>query len=200
MVEILAYAFGIMYTPGPVNLMSLNAGLSGQVRPTLRFCLGVGCAMLILLLIFGYSGAWLINTSTQLTISTAGSMYIAYLAYKIAGSALKSVLISNTKTHDLSFKSGLVMQLLNPKSFVVILPIVTVQFPAVQISGSAIFTWSLLLTVMACGAPCSYLLIGNRLGALIKKPIYLRYFNLCMAALLVYVAIDIAYQHVYLKW
>lgn len=200
MVEILAYAFGIMYTPGPVNLMSLNAGLNGQVHSTLRFCLGVGCAMLMLLLIFAYSGAWLINASSQLVVSSAGSLYIAYLAYKIARSVIKPVLISTAKAPDLSFKAGLVMQLLNPKSFVVILPIVTVQFPAVQISATAIFFWSLLLACMAAGAPSSYLLIGSRLGKLIHNVRYFQCLNLCMALLLTWVAIDIAYQHVYLQW
>jgi len=59
MVEIFAYAFGIMYTPGPVNLLSLNAGLNDEVSSALRFCVGVGLAMLLLFLLFGYTGAWL---------------------------------------------------------------------------------------------------------------------------------------------
>ncbi|WP_271271105.1 LysE family translocator [Aliamphritea hakodatensis] len=198
MVEILAYAFGIMYTPGPSNLLSMNAGLNGQFRAPLMFCVGVACAMLLLFLLFGYSGAWLVSPGYQLLISCAGSVYIAYLAYKVAGAHIK-LTGSESTAGKLSFRSGLCMQLLNPKSFVAIFPIVTVQFPAAEISGSSIFVWSVLLSVLAFGAPGSYLLMGARLGKLIRKPRTFRLLNICMALLLLYVAGDIAYHHVYLK-
>ena len=199
MVEILAFALGIMYTPGPVNLLSLNAGLNGQSHTHWRFCLGVGCAMFSLFLILGYTGAWIVTPALQLIISCVGAVYITYLAYKVARA---SVIVSDQTQQPsatLSFRSGLLMQLLNPKSLIVILPIVTVQFPAAGITGSAILFWTLLLGVLAFGAPGSYLLMGARLGKLISHPIYFRVQNLCMALLLVYVAADIAYHHVYLK-
>jgi len=205
MVEIVTYAFGIMYTPGPANLLSLNAGLNGHISSALRFCLGIACAMLLLFLLFGYTGAWLVIPSYQLVISCIGSLYIAYLAYKIARASINP---ASTESFDrkeagdnkLNFKSGLIMQLLNPKAFVAILPIATVQFPAAQISGSSILLWSLLLSSLAFGAPSSYLMMGARLGKLIRHPRYFRFLNLSMALLLLYVAGDIAYSHVYLKW
>lgn len=205
MLEILAYAFGIMYTPGPANLLSLNAGLNGHISSALRFCLGVACAMLLLFLMFGYVGAWFINPNYQLLIGGIGSLYIAYLAFKIAWGSIKPTAIEAAKQTEveaskLGFKSGLLMQLLNPKSFIVIFPIVSVQFPAAQISGSSIIVWSLLLSGMAFGAPSSYLVMGARLGKLIRHPDYFRLLNLSMALLLLYVAGDISYNHVYLKW
>jgi threonine/homoserine/homoserine lactone efflux protein len=100
----------------------------------------------------------------------------------------------------LNFRSGLIMQLLNPKALVAILPIVTVQFPAAQITGVSIFLWSFVLSSMAFGAPGSYLLMGARLSRFISQPLYFRALNLSMALLLLYVAMDIAYNHVYLKW
>ena len=198
MVEILAFAFGIMYTPGPVNLISLNAGINGQAGSTLRFCVGVGCAMGVLLLIFGYSGAWLLTPRYQLLISSAGSLYIVYLAYKIGRASLQPFQEQVSAKFTLNFKSGLMMQLLNTKAFIVILPITAVQFPAANISGSAIFVWSLLLAAMAFGAPSSYWILGGKLGKLIKHSRYFQRLNMIMALLLLYVAIDIAYQHVYL--
>ncbi|OUS28115.1 transporter ['Osedax' symbiont bacterium Rs2_46_30_T18] len=204
MVEILAYALGIMYSPGPLNLLSLNAGLNGQIRSTLRFCIGVGCGMLLLFLLFGYTGAWLVNPRFQLLISTIGSLYIAYLAYKIGWSSIRSAPSGSVEQTDttigkLNFKSGFTMQLLNPKSFIVILPIVTVQFPAAQISGGSIILWSLLLSSMAFGAPSSYLLMGARLGKLIRQPRFFRLLNVAMSLLLFYVAADIGYNYVYLQ-
>lgn len=204
MVEIVVYAIGIMYTPGPANLLSLNAGLNGRISSTLRFCLGVACAMLLLFLLFGYTGGWLVSPRYQWLISCAGSLYIAYLACKIAwasigSSAVEPVVQEGVADSNLSFQTGLFMQLLNPKAFIAILPIVTVQFPAAQISGSSILVWSLLLSCLAFGAPSSYMMMGARLGKLIRHPGYFRLLNLAMASLLLYVAADIAYNHVYLK-
>jgi threonine/homoserine/homoserine lactone efflux protein len=202
-----------MYTPGPSNLLSLNAGLNRQISSGLRFCLGVACAMLLLFLLFGYSGSWLIDPSYQLFISSIGSLYIAYLGLKVIASIIKpeSLALSEKgqkqgagkdkgNRGQLNFKSGLIMQLLNPKSFVAIFPIVTVQFPAAEISGGLIFAWSLLLSILAFGAPSSYLFMGARLSRLISRPYYFRLLNLAMAVLLLYVAADLAYNHVYVNW
>jgi len=209
MVEILAYAFGIMYTPGPVNLLSLNAGINGQKRSAVYFCLGVSCAMLLLFLIFSYGGSWLLNAHYQWIISLCGTCYIFYLALKIAKAGMgpernnaKQVALKKNKGNDqeLNFKSGLLLQLLNPKSFIVILPIATIQFPAAEITGAYILLWSLLLSALAFGAPNCYMLIGSRLGGLVHDPRYFRWLNSSMALLLFYVATDIAYHHVYLTW
>ena len=51
MLAIIAYAVGIMYSPGPVNLMGLNTGVNGQAKRRWGFCLGVGTAMLLLFLL-----------------------------------------------------------------------------------------------------------------------------------------------------
>lgn len=209
MVEILLYAFGIMYTPGPINLLSLHAGINGEIRTTLRFCLGVGCAMLLLFLLFGYTGSLLITRDSQFIISLCGSVYIVYLALKIVrgskgiSDSLKTESIEAPEEQDVTkkigFRSGLILQLLNPKAFVAILPIVSVQFPAAQITGPSILLWSLLLAGLAFGAPGSYLLIGSRLQKLISQPRYFRFLNIAMALLLLYVAIEIIYSQVYLN-
>lgn len=196
MVEILVYAFGIMYTPGPVNLLSLNAGLNGQAKQTVPFCIGVGLAMFLLFLFFGYSGA-LLPEELQAVIGLLGGAYILWLAFKIGSSAIQPATPVATseppgKKNPLSFRSGLVMQLSNPKAPIAILPIVTVQFPAAGISGAGIALWSVLLGSVALGAPGSYLLLGARLGRMIQAPGFFRLLNLFMALLLAYVGCSIA--------
>lgn len=192
--EIFAYAFGIMYTPGPVNLISLNAGLQGQAQKSLGFCVGVGLAMLILFMIFGYTGAWLVSPEWQRPIAILGAIYILYLVWKIVIGTLRqnhAPTDNSEEKHRLVFRNGLIMQLLNPKAPVAILPIATVQFPAAQIEGAGIAVWSFLLACMAFGAPSSYLLIGAKLGKLVQDPIYFKVINLALAALLLWVAVDI---------
>ncbi|EOD54012.1 LysE family translocator [Aeromonas molluscorum] len=197
MIEILAYAIGIMYTPGPVNLMGLNAGLGGRARASLGFFMGVGMAMCLLLLLFGWLGARLVRAETLIYVSLVGCLYIAYLAIKIARDK-GEVSGQAASARPLGIRNGFVIQLLNPKAMIATLPIASIQFPAAQIHGWSLLPWSLLLGLLAAGAPGSYSLLGDLVGRRIQDPRWFRYFNLIMAALLLYSAGALAYQHVYL--
>lgn len=198
MLEMLAYALGIMYSPGPVNLLSMNAGLQGRFRSTLLFFVGVACAMLILFLTFGYSGAWLVNEQNRPYISLLGACYIGWLAFKIGKSQVNLSERRNQNELSLTFRDGMLMQLLNPKGLLATLPIATIHFPAVGIHGGAIFLWSVALSILAFGAPGSYALTGSLLYRWVRKPVFFRLLNWFLSLMLWLVAIDIVYQHVYI--
>ncbi len=199
MLEILAYAIGVMYTPGPINLLGLHSGINGQTREHIGFFGGVGTAMFILFALLGYLGLKLINPVLLPYISLVGCCYILYIAWKVIRSNI-NIKGNAAKVSVLSFTNGLIMQLLNPKALVATLPISTIQFPATGISGSAIFFWSCLLALLAFGAPGSYSLVGLWMGQRIENPRYFKIFNILMSGLLVFVAFSIGYEHVYLKF
>jgi len=195
MLEIFAYAIGVMYTPGPVNLLGLHSGLNRKTRTHLGFFAGVGMAMFILFVLLGFVGLKIVNPQVLPFVSLAGCLYILHIAWKVVGANVElSGRESDSKS--LSFRDGLLMQLLNPKALVATLPISTIQFPSVGITGSAIVIWSFVLAVLAFGAPTSYSLAGLVLGKRISNPSYFRVFNWMMAALLVYVSLTIGYEHV----
>lgn len=197
MLAIVAYALGVMYTPGPVNLLGLNAGLHGQARASLGFYLGVGLAMLILFLLFGWAGAAWVQGGMLAVLGALGCGYIFYLAIKIARSSIDLGAVRQAP-RVMRLRDGLIMQLCNPKGIVATLPIATIQFPAVGIHGVSLMLWSLGLAVLAVGAPGSYALIGALLGKRIENPRILKGFSLAMAALLVAVSLSIGYEHVWL--
>ncbi|WP_016916493.1 LysE family translocator [Vreelandella stevensii] len=197
MLAIVAYALGVMYTPGPVNLLGLNVGINGQGKTSLGFCLGVGLAMLLYLLVLGWAGAAWISQDSLVLLSALGCAYILYLAYKVARAN------ATLDTHApaprmLSFRDGLMMQLLNPKAMVATLPIATLQFPAEGIQGMSLFIWALGLAALAAGAPGSYVVIGSLLGQRVRQPRLIKGFNWVMAGLLVAVAVSIGHEHVWL--
>ncbi|MCG9736102.1 LysE family transporter [Pseudoalteromonas shioyasakiensis] len=194
MADIFAYAIGIMYTPGPINLLGLSSGLNKQTRSHLGFFIGVGSAMFILFVLLGYLGLQVINPQFLPYVSLIGCGYILYIAWKVAKA---NVQVSDTSADaSLSFFDGLFMQLLNPKALVATLPIATIQFPSEDITGAAIVFWSLILAILAFGAPTSYSLAGLMLGKQVSRPGVFNVFNKLMAVLLVYVALMIAYEHV----
>ncbi|WP_199528765.1 LysE family transporter [Pseudoalteromonas sp. bablab_jr010] len=194
MADIFAYAIGIMYTPGPINLLGLSSGLNKQTRSHLGFFIGVGSAMFILFVLLGYLGLQVINPQFLPYVSLIGCGYILYIAWKVA----KAKVQVNDASADasLSFFDGLFMQLLNPKALVATLPIATIQFPSADITGAAIVFWSFILAILAFGAPTSYSLAGLVLGKQVSRPGVFNVFNKLMAVLLVYVALMIAYEHV----
>ncbi|WP_447043711.1 LysE family translocator [Vreelandella sp. H-I2] len=197
MLAIVAYALGVMYTPGPVNLLGLNMGINGQARQSVGFCLGVGTGMLAYLLVLGWAGAAWIDDDALVVVSALGCSYIIYLASKIARSSADLSKPVNAP-RLVSYRDGLVMQLLNPKAIVATLPITTLQFPAASIHGLSLVIWAFGLAILAAGAPGSYLMIGSLVGQRIKNPIIVKRFNWLMAGLLIAVALSIGYEHVWL--
>ena len=197
MLGIVAYALGVMYTPGPVNLLGLNIGINGQARKSVGFCLGVGTAMLAYLLVLGWAGAAWIDDDALVVVSALGCSYIIYLACKIARSSADFSRPAHAP-RLVSYRDGLVMQLLNPKAIVATLPITTLQFPAAGIEGASLVAWAFGLALMAAGAPGSYIAIGSAVGSRVKSPAIVKGFNRLMAGLLVAVALSIGVEHVWL--
>ncbi|MTI61913.1 MAG: transporter [Firmicutes bacterium] len=128
--------------------------------------------------------------------SAVGSIYIVYLALKIWNSTSK--VEDDAKEVDFNFKNAFLIQTLNPKSILAVLPIVTIHFPINNITGFKIIIMSTILAILGYFAPFTYSLIGKFLSNLIKNKMFFSIFNKIMAVLLILVAISIFKEHVYL--
>ncbi|WP_419787018.1 LysE family translocator [Pseudodesulfovibrio sp.] len=197
MIGIFLYCLGVMYTPGPVNILSLNQGVQNRFTQHIPFCAGVGVALCFWFLFIGYAGSAVMSDKVMPIISLLGTVFILYLACKIIFSNVDG-LLRDEKGTTFSFRDGLLMQLLNPKSFLAVLPVTAVQFPAAGIEGSQIAVWSVVLGALGFGAPVAYAFVGARVAKHIENTRYIRWFNYLMGTALVFVALDIAYNHVYL--
>ncbi|WP_414830856.1 hypothetical protein [Alteromonas sp. H39] len=82
MIDIILYAFGVMYTSGPVNAIGLNNGIQRQNRIS-GFFAGVAVAMFILFFSVAFIGERVMNSSLLTLTSVLGSLYILWLAIKI---------------------------------------------------------------------------------------------------------------------
>ncbi|AYF49372.1 LysE family translocator [Pseudomonas fluorescens] len=182
--DIFLYAFSVMYSPGPVNFMGLNAGLTGQFRRSTGFFIGVGCAMLLLFVLFGYTGEALISPAVLPYISLVGGVYTLYLAYQVFNARTEVEESANPATRTLTFWNGLVIQLLNPKGIMAVLPITSVMLPAAHITGASIAGVSALLAFGAFGAPWVYALLGAVLGRRINGASAFTLFNRSMGVAL----------------
>ncbi|WP_223431384.1 LysE family translocator [Pseudomonas sp. GL-B-26] len=187
--DIFLYAFSVMYSPGPVNFMALNAGLTGRFRRSLGFFVGVGCALLMLFILFGYTGEAIISQGALPYISLIGGLYTLYLAYQVYTATTvvpgegSEPAVAAQKT--LTFWNGFLIQVLNPKGIMVVLPITSVMLPAAHITGASIAIVSALLAIAGGGAPGVYSLLGAILGRRITRESYFTVFNRLMGLALV---------------
>ncbi|MES2868663.1 MAG: LysE family translocator [Pseudomonadota bacterium] len=187
--EIFLYAFSVMYSPGPVNFMALNAGVTGKFRRSLGFFVGVGCALLVLFIFFGYTGEAIISQAALPYISLVGGLYTLYLAYQVY--TAKTVVLGDandapaTSQKTLTFWNGFLIQALNPKGIMVVLPITSIMLPAAHITGASIAMVSGLLAIAGAGAPGAYSLLGAILGRRITRESYFTAFNRLMGLALV---------------
>jgi len=178
--DIFLYAFSVMYSPGPVNFMGLNAGLTGQFRRSTGFFIGVGCAMMLLFVVFGYTGEAIISQAALPYISLIGGVYTLYLAYQVFNARTVVEESSSAPAKTLTFWNGLVIQLLNPKGIMAVLPITSVMLPAAHITGVSIAAVSAALAFGAFGAPWLYSLLGALLGRRINGASAFTLFNRSM--------------------
>lgn len=149
--------------------------------------MGVGCAMFTLLLLFGYTGEALLSRSALPYLALVGGLYTLYLAFKVFTSHV--VLPGKTEQvwpaeKPLTFWNGFLIQALNPKGMMVVLPITTVMFPAAHITGVTIAVVSMMIALGGAGAPGSYSLLGAVLGRRITKDAYFNLFNRLMGCVL----------------
>ena len=180
--EIFLYTLSVMYSPGPVNFMGLNSGLTGQLKKTVGFYIGVGFAMLILFVLFGYIGEAVIPHEWIHYIALVGAIYTFYLAIKMIRANVET---TQQQESHLTFLNGLFIQLLNPKAILVILPVTTIMYPAAKITGVMILVVSLLISLGAVGAPFTYALVGKVLGSKIADPVWFNRLNKLMGILLI---------------
>lgn len=199
MLEIFIYAFSVMYSPGPMNLLGFHSGIQGKLAKHSGFYIGVGCAMLLLFVSLSFLGEKVIDRSVLPYISIIGCGYMVKIAWQTFRAEVDFECPDNSEA-SLRFKDGLLMHLFNPKALIATLPISTIQFPAVGVVGGQILFWSLMLSILAFGAPAGYALVGAIVGGRVRKPVYFKAFNIAMSLLLVYVAVSIGYEYIYLAW
>ena len=109
----------LMLTPGPAVLMIANIGVNFDFRKGLPFVFGViiGANIVALSVVLGIASV--INTYTllRLILLIISSIFIFYLAVKIL--MQNSVKETTSNFRKINFYDGLVLQILNPKNYIV---------------------------------------------------------------------------------
>jgi len=116
-----AVMFPLVFSPGPANVIFAISGMQQGVKKSIPLIAGVDLVFIALSLMIGFGLAEFLETypSLIITIKLLGIAYLWYLAYKFLrpGTAVDT---QKPTTAVFTFYDGLILQLLNPKGWVML--------------------------------------------------------------------------------
>ena len=166
------------FSPGPNNIMSSYSGFNFGFKKTIPFMLGVifGWITMLASMAAGLIIIFQQYPSLQIIIKICGSIFLIYLAYKIAFSSLKK---------PIPFLGTFFFQFVNPKGVIVAMIVVStfIDFKDNYLRDSIVV---LLVTfVMAILSVSSWCLLGKNLRKFATSEKFIKNFNYIMSFLLI---------------
>lgn len=184
-VALVVFAFVTSVTPGPNNLMLMASGTNFGFARSYPHMLGVLLGYGAMLLIVGSGVGLAIHSSPAagLVLKIASTVYMLYLAWKIATAPPPSA-EPRTGATPLTFLQAVAFQWVNPKGWAMALTATAVYVPAQNpMTGLALVALVFLLVNLP--VVTLWTGIGVQLRRLLDRPRTLRAFNVVTALLLV---------------
>ncbi|MCA9837404.1 MAG: LysE family translocator [Trueperaceae bacterium] len=184
LLPIISFAFVMSITPGPNNIMLWASGANFGFKRSLPHMLGINLGFGSLLLLCGLGLGALFEQFPlfQLLLKIGGSLYLVYLAYRIAtASGIKQ----GEAAKPINFWEAASFQYINPKAWVMGL---TAMSAFVLPQGSFILsTLVITLIFMLVNLPCIsvWVIFGSAMGRFLTNPKLRLAFNLTLSALLI---------------
>ena len=178
--------FGIAtaFTPGPNNIMSSYSGFNFGFRKTIPLMLGVifGWTSMLTIMASGLIVVFQTYLFLQDIIKILGSIFLIYLAYKIAYS---STTHSENIKKPVNFFDTFLFQFINPKG--VIVAMITVS-TFIDVQNNYLRDALIVLTIyffMAVFSVSSWCLLGKYLRNFATNENFIKKFNYTMSFLLI---------------
>ena len=183
LLSISLFWFVAAYTPGPNNVVASYSGFNFGIKKTIPHILGValGFTSLVLLLTIGLINVFKLFPIIQIIIRYLGTVFLIYLAYKIASSTSSDEI---KKENPVKFIETFLFQYLNPKGVMVAIIVVSTYVElgenylnhATQVVALAFLFSSTSITL--------WTFIGKFLRKFATNDKFIKYFNYAMSGLL----------------
>lgn len=180
---LILFSISATLTPGPNNILLAYSGANFGFRKTLPHIVGIriGMTCMHLAMLLGLGKLFEQYPTLHQVLSVFAASYIIYLAIKIARGKPNS---SNSSASPMTFSQAALFQLVNPKSWAMLLTLVTaLTLPNEQYWPSALLG---VIVFNLATLPCSFFWVGvgRYLKGFLQNPQKLKRFNLVMASLL----------------
>ena len=184
LIAVAAYAFISSATPGPNNFMLLASGANFGFVRTIPHMLGITTGFFVLLVAVGLGLGALLTAipALHLALKIAGSVYLLYLAWRIATS---HVVNTNGKAtaRPMTLLEAAVFQWVNPKAWVVALTAMAI-YADVERPFLSVFAVGLVFASISLMTVSIWAGFGVTLRRFLSEPARLKWFNIAMGILL----------------
>ena len=186
---LLLFLFPLAYSPGPGNMFFAAMGARSGVAATLSANAGYHAATLVVTGLVGAGFVAVLDPASTLflLLKTSGSIYVLWLAWKMAASGRAN---AGGEGRGAGFLDGVMLLVLNPKAYVIILLMYS-QFAGFAFASTAerVAVISLVFTLNNLLAFLLWTLAGDGLGRMFRNETSARRLNLFFASMLAGVAL-----------
>ena len=175
--------FVAAYTPGPNNVVASYSGFNFGIKKTIPHILGttLGFTSLVLLLNIGLINVFKLFPVIQVFIRYLGTIFLIYLAYKIASSTSSDEI---KKENPVKFIETFLFQYLNPKGVMVAIIVVSTYVEL----GENYFSHATQVVALAFLFSSTSITLWTFIGKFLRKfatnDKFIKYFNYAMSMLL----------------
>ena len=175
--------FVTAYTPGPNNVVASYSGFNFGIKKTIPHILGVtfGFTSLVVFLSIGLINVFKLFPIIQTVIRYLGTLFLIYLAYKIAFSTTSD---ETKKENPVKFIETFLFQYLNPKGVTVAIIVVSTYVEL----GANYINYATQIVVLAFLFSITSITLWTFVGKFLRKfatnDKFIKYFNYAMSMLL----------------
>ena len=182
-VSICLFWFVTAFTPGPNNVVASYSGFNFGFSKTIPHILGVtlGFTSLVIFLSIGLVNVFKLFPIIQIIIKYLGTLFLIYLAYKIAFSKTSK---ETKKENPVKFIETFLFQYLNPKGVSVTIIVVSNYVELGENFVSYATQIILLAFIFALSSITLWTFIGKFLRKFATNDNFIKYFNYVMSGLL----------------
>jgi threonine/homoserine/homoserine lactone efflux protein len=186
LVSLLAAAAALMASPGPATLSVAATAAAYGLRRSLSYVAGINLGTILVLLVMALGASTLLYALPALAqpVSIAASLYILYLAYRIATAP---PLADKSNEPSPGVISGLLLAIANPKAYLAIGAVYSTAVLAPSSAVSDAVLKCVILSAVIIVIHMIWALAGSALTSVLRDPKAARVVNLILAAALVLV-------------
>jgi len=181
--SIALFWFVTAYTPGPNNVVASYSGFNFGIKKTIPHILGVtfGFTSLVVFLSIGLINVFKLFPIIQTVIRYLGTLFLIYLAYKIAFSTTSN---ETQKENPVKFIETFLFQYLNPKGVTVAIIVVSTYVEL----GVNYINYATQIVVLAFLFSITSITLWTFVGKFLRKfatnDKFIKFFNYAMSVLL----------------
>lgn len=184
--SMLGFLWVAAVTPGPNNMLLTSSGANfGFMRSVpLMFGIMLGMQSLLLLVAFGVGGLLVVYPSLHTSLKVLGSLYLLYIAWKIATSSYERLDPDAVKVgKPVYWYQGWLLQFLNPKAWLMGLGAITSFSLAGERYNHSVLAISVGMFLVNLVAGIIWLGFGTLIGRLLRSRRAWFTFNISMGLL-----------------